>query len=133
MRTVGEILKQARIQQNLEIKRVAQATKIRPVYLKALEKDDFQSLPGPAIVRGFIKNYAEFLGLSSKDVLAVFRRDFDERKANKINLDSEETLGKTKLFWSPKQTSWLVLTVLILLFILYLVWQYFSLVNAPYY
>lgn len=133
MKTAGQILKQIRLEKNLEIDRVAKATKIRPVYLEALEEDDYQKLPSTTSARGFIKNYAEFLGLSSTEILAIFRRDFDENKSGKIS--SPETVGsiKPKFTWTPKLTTAVVVAIFVFLFIFYLIWQYFSLISAPYY
>jgi len=134
MKTVGQILKQARIKKNLQIAQAAKITKIRPAYLVALEEDEFQKLPSAASARGFIKNYAEFLGLSSAQVLAVFRRDFDEKKVKKMSSRlATKPLAKLKLVWTPKLTTIFLIVFLTGLFLVYLVWQYFSLINAPYY
>lgn len=134
MKTAGQILKQTRIKKNLTISHMAKATKIRPVYLKALEGDDYQKLPSPTSARGFLKNYAEFLGLASDEILAIFRRDFDEKKAGKIKpLEALELITKPKFTWTPKLTAILVVAVFVFLFIFWLVWQYFSLISAPYY
>lgn len=134
MKTVGQILKQARIKKNLGINQVAKATKIRPAYLKALEEDNYQKLPSATSARGFIKNYAEFLGLASTEVLAIFRRDFDEKKVGKIgSLERVRLMTKPKFTWTPKLTTMAVVVIFVLLFFLYLVWQYFSLISAPYY
>lgn len=133
MKTTGQILKQTRTKKNLEIDQVAKVTKIRPVYLKALEEDDYQKLPSVTSARGFIKNYAEFLGLSSAELLAIFRRDFDEKKAGKMDPLRKMELAGPKFIWTPKLTTAVVVVIFALLFIAYLVWQYFSLVSAPYY
>jgi len=134
MKTVGQILKQTRIKRNLEINQVAKATKIRPVYLKALEEDNYQKLPSATSTRGFIKNYAEFLGLASTEVLAIFRRDFNEKKVGKIGFPERMRLiTKPKFTWTPKLTTVAVVAIFVLLFVLWLVWQYFSLISAPYY
>ena len=134
MKTVGQILKQARIKKNLQIAQAAKITKIRPAYLVALEEDEFQKLPSAASARGFIKNYAEFLGLSSAQVLAVFRRDFDEKKVKKMSSrPATKPLTKLKLVWTPKLTTIFLIVFLTGLFLVYLVWQYLPLINAPYY
>lgn len=134
MKTAGQILKGTRIKKNLAINQVAKATKIRPVYLEALEEDDYQKLPSATSARGFIKNYAEFLGLSSAETLAVFRRDFDEKKVRTVgSSDLVKSLTKSKLTWTPKLTTVVVIAVFSILFVLYLIWQYFSLISAPYY
>jgi cytoskeleton protein RodZ len=134
MKTAGEILKKTRQKEKLKIDRVAKETKIRSEYLIALEANRFRKLPSSAIARGFIKNYAEFLGLSSEEVLAVFRRDFDEKKAKQAETaESTKLVSKSKFAWTPRLTTLLVLAVFLLLFAAYLIWQYRSLVSAPYY
>lgn len=133
MKTAGQILHQARIKKNLAIDQVAKATKIRPSYLQALEKDDYQKLPSVTSARGFIKNYAEFLGLASTGILAIFRRDFDEKKVGKIGFPERMKLTTPKFTWTPKLTTIIIVAVFVLLFVLWLVWQYYSLVKAPYY
>ena len=84
MKTVGQILKQARIKQGWTVAQVAQKTKIRQEYLISLEADDYQALPSATYAKGFIKNYGEVLGLSTHSLIAVFRRDFVEDEQGQI-------------------------------------------------
>src|ERR1051326_7290810 len=77
---VGQRLQQERIKKGLSIDEIARATKIRPNFISALEKGNYKKLPSSAYVQGFIKNYAEYLGLPKKEILALFRREFDERE-----------------------------------------------------
>ena len=58
MSEIGNSLREARIRQGLSIKDVEAATKIRGKYLEALEQDDFEVLPGPTYVKGFLRTYA---------------------------------------------------------------------------
>jgi cytoskeletal protein RodZ len=134
MKTAGTILKETRLGQNLKLTRAAKVTKIRPVHLRALEADDYQRLPSFTSARGFLKNYAEFLGLNSAEVLAVFRRDFGDRKGQAVKADQDARVIKKRQFaWAPNLTTLLVIGLMGVIFIAYLVWQYFSLINAPYY
>ncbi|MDP3998398.1 MAG: helix-turn-helix domain-containing protein [bacterium] len=80
MKNVGEILKKARAEKNLTLEDVEKKTKIRAKFLAAIEESAYEKLPSAVYIRGFIKNYSEFLGLSPEKVLAIFRRQFDERK-----------------------------------------------------
>lgn len=84
MNTVGQELKKTRLEKKLKIEDVVAATKIRPFYLESMEDDDFVKLPSSVSARGFIKNYAEFLGLSPEPILAKFRRDVEAEKSKKI-------------------------------------------------
>jgi hypothetical protein len=61
---IGSSLRQARQHRGLEIADVERETHIRAKYLGALEEERFDVLPGQAYVRGFLRTYAEFLGLN---------------------------------------------------------------------
>ena len=67
--TIGETLTQTRLDRKLTIKAASEATAIRVKYLEALEADDFDSLPSPVQARGFLRIYADYLGLDSEDLL----------------------------------------------------------------
>lgn len=78
---VGQRLYDARLDKGLTIEEVARATKIRPQFIDALEKGEYTRLPSSAYVLGFVKNYIAFLGLPSKELLAMFRREYDRQDA----------------------------------------------------
>jgi len=65
MSTIGEQLKIARETQKLTIKQVVQVIRVRGYYLQAMENDDFAALPSAAQARGFLRLYADYLGLDS--------------------------------------------------------------------
>ncbi len=68
--SIGEQLQQARENRKLTIKQAAQATRVRSYYLEALETDDLSSLPSPAQARGFLRLYAEYLGLDFENLVS---------------------------------------------------------------
>lgn len=133
MQTVGEILENKRLEQNFLFDQVEKVIKIRTKYLEGIEKNDFSKIPGGApVIKGFIKNYAEFLGLSSSSLLAVFRRDFQESKTGQIiPRGMVEPLDKSQFTWTPRLTIISTLIVLFLAFGIYLFSQYSSLFFAP--
>jgi cytoskeletal protein RodZ len=63
---IGAILEDNRNRRGLDIEAIEERTKIRAKYLRALEEEDWEILPGPAYTRGFIRAYAEVLGLDSE-------------------------------------------------------------------
>jgi cytoskeletal protein RodZ len=63
MPTMGEVLRDARLQLDLSIQQAADDTKVRKKYLVALEEDDYPELPAPIYARGFLHIYAEYLGI----------------------------------------------------------------------
>jgi hypothetical protein len=66
MFAIGSSLKDARLRRGLDLPSAAEATKIRSRHLQALEDEQFDLLPGQTYVRGFLKTYADFLGLDGQ-------------------------------------------------------------------
>ena len=60
---IGHSLREARERQGLGYPEIELATKIRSKYIRALEEEDFTAIPGDAYIRGFLRTYAEYLGL----------------------------------------------------------------------
>jgi cytoskeletal protein RodZ len=74
---IGDSLREARIRKGLNLKEAEDATKIRSKYLQALEDDDFEVIPGPTFVKGFLRTYAEFLGLEADLLIDEYRSRFE--------------------------------------------------------
>jgi len=132
MKTVGELLREARLKKGFTLAEVAKSIKIRAEFLLALESNDFTKIPQATTTKGFLRNYAEFLDLKSESILAIFRRDFlENEKGQIIPRGMVVPLDKFTLSWNPKMT--LIVSVLVVasLFFYYLTSQYLSLVSAP--
>jgi hypothetical protein len=71
---IGEVLKRARSRRKIDIRTVEQQTKIRIKYLRALENEEWDVLPGPAYAKGFLRTYAQFLGLDGDALVDEYRR-----------------------------------------------------------
>ncbi|MGH3062528.1 MAG: helix-turn-helix domain-containing protein, partial [Gaiellaceae bacterium] len=63
---IGNSLREARLRQGLEFPRIETETKIRGKYLRALEEEQFEVLPGETYVKGFLRTYADYLGLEGQ-------------------------------------------------------------------
>ena len=63
---IGNSLREARIRQGLELSDAETATKIRSKYLSGLEEERFEVLPAQTYVKGFLRSYAEYLGLDGQ-------------------------------------------------------------------
>lgn len=70
---IGDTLREARSRKGLTLRDVEDATKIRSRYIQALEGDDFEVIPGPAYVKGFLRTYAGFLDLDPDLLVNEFR------------------------------------------------------------
>ncbi len=63
---IGNSLREARLRQGLDFPELEQGTKIRGKYLRALEDEQFDVLPAQTYVKGFLRSYAEYLGLDGQ-------------------------------------------------------------------
>ncbi len=69
---IGERLRNARQTRGLSLEEIEAGTRIRRRYLEALEAEAFDEVPGPAYVKGFLRTYATYLGLSPDDLVALY-------------------------------------------------------------
>src|SRR4051812_38517133 len=65
----GEELRREREIRGISLKEIADATKISKRFLEALERNDHKTLPAPVFTRGFVRQYARYLGLSTEDIV----------------------------------------------------------------
>ena len=73
---IGSSLREARGRQGLDFPELEELTKIRPKYLRALEDEQFDILPAPTYVRGFLRSYAEALGLDGQPFVDEYNSRF---------------------------------------------------------
>lgn len=84
---IGEVLKRTRARHKIDIRTVEQQTKIRIKYLRALENEEWEVLPGPAYAKGFLRTYAQFLGLDGDALIDEYRRTVE------AGLDADRGFG----------------------------------------
>jgi cytoskeleton protein RodZ len=75
MLTIGQRLKREREARYLTIEKASEETRIRAVFLRALEADDYSVLPSAAQGRGFLRNYAAYLEINIDEVIAEMQRN----------------------------------------------------------
>ena len=131
MKTVGQLLQQTRMAKKIELEEIAKFTKIRTSFLESIEKDDYLRLPNSAVARGFVANYAQYLGLNIDTIQAMFRRDFSENQYGQIVPRGMVNPVNRLNCWTPKKTIAAVIFLGIFLFMLYLVYQYMVLIGPP--
>lgn len=78
MSALGDLLKERRQEHQWTLQEVAQQTRIRQDFLEALEEGRYDRLPADVQVRGFLRTYANVLGLKPQDVLALYRQERGE-------------------------------------------------------
>jgi cytoskeleton protein RodZ len=117
---VGETLRERREDLGLDLDEIGAVLRIKPAYLAALEQGRTFDLPGPAYAVGFVRAYADYLGLNTDQVLARFRTEASGITA-RPDLTLPVPLGERSLPGGA-----LVLVALILALCGYGIWYYLS-------
>ena len=77
MAEIGDQLRETRMRNRIDITEVEAATKIRAKYLRALENEEWDLLPGPTFVKTFLRTYADYLGLDSRQLVEEYRARYE--------------------------------------------------------
>ena len=72
-KSVGTLLREARLAKGLSIAEAEQGTSIRGRYLEALERDEYEKTPGEVFLKGMIRNYGNFLGLNGPELVQLYK------------------------------------------------------------
>jgi len=77
MPEIGDQLRETRMRNRIDITEVEAATKIRAKYLRALENEEWDLLPGPTFVKTFLRTYADYLGLDARNLVEEYRARYE--------------------------------------------------------
>ena len=127
MRTIGEIIKEARTKKKISFVKLASSTKIRREFVEALEKEKWEDLPEYPVVTGFIKNVSKALDINVDTAVATLRRDYPKKE---LRINPKPDVSK-EFVWSPKLTFLLGIALVFLTVFGYLVIQYISFISPP--
>lgn len=120
LKTIGKLLEEKRKSKKLSFVEISEIIKINPEYLEALESADYVKFPSEVYIKGFLKNYARFLGIDPEHALALYRRE--QEKAHippKIKVSDKIRSGRVDLSLSRNRIITLIATFLTLLTIFY--------------
>lgn len=110
MKEIGQKLKAAREETGLSLNEVSQMTKIRSLYLEAIEEGNMDRIPGTVYAKGFIKSYATAVGLDANEILTEYQSYLDQLPPEEPEELPEITVMKVK---RPKPVGKIVVTLLI--------------------
>jgi len=93
---IGQRLREARAARDIALEDIAEQTKIRAGFLRALEEERWDALPGAAYARSFLHTYAEFLGLDADAVVAEYRsqRELQEAEPEPVSVRQIRVAGQ---------------------------------------
>jgi cytoskeletal protein RodZ len=74
---IGSTLREARMRARIDVSEVEARTKIRAKYLRAIENEEWDLLPGTVYAKSFLRTYSDFLGLDSRSLLDEFKRRYE--------------------------------------------------------
>jgi cytoskeleton protein RodZ len=84
MPEIGDQLRETRMRNRIDISEVEAATKIRAKYLRALENEEWDLLPGPTFVKTFLRTYADYLGLDARNLVEQYRARYERPSAQEL-------------------------------------------------
>jgi hypothetical protein len=93
---IGNSLREARLRQQLDFPELEQATKIRSRYLRALEEEQFDTLPAETYVKGFLRAYAEYLGLDGQLYVDEYNSRYVVGEDEPVARPRRSTAGRTE-------------------------------------
>ena len=127
MRTIGAVLKEARVRKRLSLVRLEDLTKIKKDFVENLENENWASLPEFTVVTGFVKNIAKFLDLDERNAVALLRRDYPPQK---LPINPKPDIAD-RFSWSPRLTFLVSAAVVVFLVLGYLGIQYSRFISPP--
>ena len=133
-KTIGEVLRLARINQGLSIEELQTKTDIQMNLLEAMEADDFDQLPSTFYARSFLRKYAWAVELDERIILDAYDSG-SMITYEEVDVDEEDLSGRRRS--NKKKTSYLPLiyfilfALSILIFVTYYVWNYIQTQPSP--
>jgi cytoskeleton protein RodZ len=102
---LGEFLRRERELRHISLDDVAERTKISRRYLEAIEEEQYDRLPGETFVRGFIRSYAQAVGLDPEDTLLIYDHS---RMVHAVTPPRTEHLSPDGRAWNERFLLWLL-------------------------
>ena len=127
MKTIGQIIREARIAKRYSLAHVEGMTKIKSSFIDDIERVKWNSLPAFTKVLGFVKSISSVLDIDSKMIVAVLKRDYPPKK---LRISPKPDVTK-KISWSPRLTFIIGIAAVVLVFFGYLFIQYLHFISPP--
>lgn len=125
MSTFGEELKRERELREITLREISEATKINLRYLEAMESNEFGSLPGGLFNRGFVRAYAQFIGVDPEAMVTAYLMEEQQQAGRRGGSDRgllrggqrnrETTLGEPAARRAPRLLWWVVAVAIVLI------------------
>jgi cytoskeletal protein RodZ len=129
MRKISEILQDKRIEKGYTLDSVEKATKIKKSFLVAIEDGRYHDLPSESYALGFIKNYAQYVGVDKTKASALFRREYEggQGKVLPTFKSQDKKIRRIKVFSSRN----IFIGIIVFVILGYIAFQYSSFFLGP--
>ena len=120
---IGSTLREARMRNRIDITEVEARTKIRAKYLRAIENEEWDLLPGPVYIKSFLRTYGDYLGLDSRALIDDFKRRYERPSDNEMRPIAPLGRERDRAARGPLLPPWALigLVLLVLVAALYIV------------
>jgi transcriptional regulator with XRE-family HTH domain len=108
---LGEFLRRERELRHISLDDIAERTKISRRYLEAIEEERYDRLPGETFVRGFIRSYAQSIGLDPDDALLIYNHS---RMIHDVAPTRTERLSPARRPWNERSLLWLLVVAVVI-------------------
>lgn len=130
MKKISQTLKNERLARHLTLEEVEKSTKIKLVYLRAIEAGNFTSLPSKSYALGFVKNYAKFLDIPEEKTVPLFRREYELGQREEFMprfRKTQDKIGKRRIF----NIRFAVAAAVLLVIVAFMIFQFSSFFLGP--
>ena len=113
MTDIGSTLREARMRDRIDISEVETRTKIRAKYLRAIENEEWDLLPGPVYAKSFLRTYGDFLGLDSRMLIDEFKRQYERPNDQDIRPSTSIARERERRRRGPRFPTWAPIAVVV--------------------
>jgi len=131
-KTLGERLRSVRQSLNLSISDAENGSKVRAKFLIGLENGDWNNLPTPVYVRGFVLAYAKYLDISKEEAIRLYEAEFALKKTqNPSEFSYKNSIKDVKVILTPKVLGYSLLATFVLAMFGYIFFQVMDFAGSP--
>src|SRR4030081_3944016 len=123
MDEIGSTLREARMRERIDIIEVETRTKIRAKYLRAIENEEWDLLPGPGYIKSFLRTYGDYLGLDSRMLVDEYKRRYERPSDHELRPSATPGRERERAARGPLLPPWAVIGLVLvgLVVVLYIV------------
>ena len=118
MSSFGEMLRRERELRQISLREIAEATKISLRYLDSLEKDDFKHLPGGVFNKGFVRAYAQFIGVDPETMVTAYLEEEQRQRAEAAQAAAGAAAATAPVEDAAPETRWWLAALAVVLVLL---------------